>query len=319
MWHLTQQRALEAARSSADSLSTVWRALATAAGAADSQSTVPPRVAEIRERLKEMGGGSVSLTLPPPTDNTTAGEVAVITINNHERRNALSGRMMCQLLDAVETLDSWRGSGLILTGDGGFFCAGADLKTAQKYLMDSNAGADMSTFMHYVTQRLRSLPQVSVAAIEGAAVGGGAELTTSCDFRVVADNAFIHFVHAKMAVTPGWGGGTRLTRIVGRREALKLLCGAQKASASHALSIGLCDAMAPQGKAVDMARDFLQQFTKHHSDVTRAMKRVVSHADDSSLIPSLAHEQQVFSSLWASPLNAQAVSSGGMTSKKTQQ
>ena len=80
-----------------------------------------------------------------------------------------------------------------------------------------------------------------MAVVEGGAVGGGAELATACDFRIMHKAAKIRFKHILLGLTPGWGGGSRLTSIVGRRHALRMMAGAVAVDATEALRTGLVD------------------------------------------------------------------------------
>ena len=82
----------------------------------------------------------------------------------------------------------------------------------------------------------------------------------ACDHRVMASNALVHFVQAKMGVSTGWGGGGRLVALVGRQHALRLLPGSLPCSASEALACGLADAVADPGRAVAKAMDLLQPY-----------------------------------------------------------
>lgn len=221
----------------------------------------PALIARSRETLRPMGHGDdcVRLLLPGDTDGgdnddaslaaalglLTLRRTAVLQIHNPSARNALSGKMMAELADAVARLEDPRVHGalnaVILAGTGGWFCAGADLRVAQKQLASNDAGTAMSALMVDTLTRFRRLPLVSFAVVEGGAYGGGAELATSCDYRVVEASAIVQFVQARMGVSPGWGGGARLYKLVGRQHALRLLCTATKTSAEDAVALGLAD------------------------------------------------------------------------------
>lgn len=214
----------------------------------------PALVAQSRETLRQMGrlDDAVRLVLPPDASPTLARlglaslrKAAVIEIHNPSARNALSGKMMAELADVVTRLEDPNVhrdlNTVVLTGTDGWFCAGADLRVAQKQLTSNEAGTAMGALMVDTLTRFRRLPLVSFAIIEGGAYGGGAELATSCDYRLVDTNAVIQFVQARMGVSPGWGGGARLYKLVGRQHALRLLCTATKSSADDAVALGLAD------------------------------------------------------------------------------
>ncbi|RLN92781.1 hypothetical protein BBJ28_00010704 [Nothophytophthora sp. Chile5] len=172
-------------------------------------------------------------------------KTAVLEIHSPSARNALSGKMMAELADLVALLEDPevhnKLNAVVIMGTGGWFCAGADLRVAQQEMTSPEAGAAMGALMVDTLTRFRRLPLVSVACVEGGAYGGGAELTTACDFRLIESKAVIQFVQVRMGVSPAWGGGARLYKIVGRQNALRLLCTAEKLSATRALELKLVD------------------------------------------------------------------------------
>mmetsp|Transcript_2724 Transcript_2724/g.4073 ORF Transcript_2724/g.4073 Transcript_2724/m.4073 type:complete len:119 (+) Transcript_2724:58-414(+) len=99
----------------------------------------------------------------------------------------------------------------------------------------------MCGLMTNTLNRLKALPLVSVAALENGAIGGGAELATSCDFRILTNKSYVHFVQAQMGVSTGWGGAARLSKIIGPKNALYVLGWGQKIDSKKALEIGLAD------------------------------------------------------------------------------
>lgn len=210
---------------------------------------------------------------------------------------------MVELSDVVQDLECWEeGKAVILFGDpeGSNFCAGADLHTIRQ--LGTKQGGMMCLFMQNVLSRLQRLPLISVAAVSGRATGGGAELTTACDFRVMSPDASIQFVQAKMGMSPGFGGGSRLVRIVGPRTALKLLTSTQMISSEEALNFGLSDSTVSETKDIcQAASDWLGQYTAAPVDVVHAMKTVVKHATELTLDQALLREKHVFTSLWGGP------------------
>ncbi|TMW68525.1 hypothetical protein Poli38472_005993 [Pythium oligandrum] len=283
-------------------------------------------VAKSKEVLRGLGRpddeNHVRLFLPGSTDASVQSksilsalsQTAVIEVHNPRGRNALSGSMMAELADVVTILEDPavqdKLSAVVLRGTAGWFCAGADLRVAKTELNSREGGTAMGALMMDTLTRFRRLPLVSVALIEGGAYGGGAELSTSCDFRVVADNAIIQFVQAKMGISPGWGGGTRLYKILGRQHALRLLCTAQKIKAADALSLGLADeTFAYDGvKSADEAVvKFLQPFDSVTPEVSHGAKDVITAADDVSLDEVLEFEHRIFKTLWGGPANLKAL------------
>ena len=135
--------------------------------------------------------------------------IAIIELNNPRASNAISCRMMIQFSDIIDELEKWPGQAVILSGSGSTFCAGADLGSTPE-LFTEKCGRAMSTIMTGSANRLRALPLISVAAIHGAAIGGGAELSTACDYRIMSESAFMQWVHVSRGVVPVRQKGARM-------------------------------------------------------------------------------------------------------------
>lgn len=249
--------------------------------------------------------------------------VAILTLSNPTRKNALTVSMMQDLDRHVQTLAAWsRGSTgvqrdtkdaqgsvgdaqghdnnarvVILTGSGNAFCSGLDLhdndpknvEHAEEAHIGSTGsslkeGPNMIRHMTRVTNQFLSLPVLSIAAVDGHAVGGGAELTTCTDLVVLSRSAKIEFVHAKRGASMGWGGGRRLVQKVGRGRALRLLLLGECVSGEEEARRGgaYADAIADEGETALEAtmRQFVAPLLALPcAQSIRAIKRVVSAAD----------------------------------------
>ncbi|OQS02494.1 hypothetical protein THRCLA_05137 [Thraustotheca clavata] len=252
----------------------------------------------------------VHLHLPSSSSFSWASSLphtALIHFRNASARNAFSGKMMAELHDAIDAIECSLPSlsCVVLRGADGHFCAGADIRVAKTHLSSQEGGAAMSRVMTHALSRLRGLPLVSVAVLEGAAVGGGAELTTSCDFRIMKTSAKVAFVHANMGVVPGWGGAARLVKLVGRQQALKLLGRTEKMDAKKALEIGFADVIADDIEAATI--EFLKPFNEKEPHVMQGLKRAVANADDIVFDQMQAKEHEIFQELWGGPANIAAL------------
>ncbi|XP_068179208.1 ethylmalonyl-CoA decarboxylase isoform X2 [Antennarius striatus] len=259
---------------------------------------------EIREKLQGFLGGSIDLL-------QQESGIAVLTINNPSLMNALSGSMMVDLEEKVTQLERWtEGKGLVVVGAAGTFCSGSDLN-AVRAIPNPQDGMKMCMFMHNTLTRLHRLPLISVALVEGRALGGGAELTTACDFRLVASSSVIQFVHKHMGLIPGWGGAARLVRIVGDQNSLKLLGGALKVTPELGLQMGLVDGVLQVedgGRTpLQAAEEWLSRYTKGAAPVIQAVKKVVLSGRELPLSEALRTEKDVFGTLWGGPANLQAL------------
>ncbi|XP_025869141.2 ethylmalonyl-CoA decarboxylase isoform X5 [Vulpes vulpes] len=131
---------------------------------------------DLKKKLQQFPGGSVDL------QKEDSG-IGILTLNNPSKMNAFSGVMMLQLLEKVIELENWtEGKGLIVRGAKNTFSSGSDLN-AVKALATPEDGMTLCMFMQNTLTRLMRLPLISVALIQGRALGGGAEVTTACDFR----------------------------------------------------------------------------------------------------------------------------------------
>ncbi|MBN3272755.1 ECHD1 decarboxylase, partial [Polyodon spathula] len=287
---------------------------------------------EIREKLQRFPGGSVDLS------KQTSG-IAVLTVNNPGRMNAFTGTMMGELKDRVDELEQWTdGKGLIVQGAASTFCSGSDLN-AVRAISNPQDGMKMCMLMQNTLTRLLRLPLVSVALVEGKALGGGAELTTACDFSMaagaqgesgsqrvrrvslavsgcaglMAPGSEIRFVHKHMGLVPGWGGAARLVRIVGSKNALQLLSTARRVDPDYAASIGLTEeilASSDVSRSLDQAQKWLSDHTKGPSAVIRALKKVVVSGRELPLDEALRTEKEVFGTVWGGPANLEALAQG---------
>ncbi|XP_075453383.1 ethylmalonyl-CoA decarboxylase isoform X2 [Ascaphus truei] len=260
---------------------------------------------KIKEKLAQFPGGAVNLS---KGDNG----IAELCLNNPIRMNAFTGTMMIQLAERISELESWQvGKGLIVYGAEKTFCSGSDLN-AVKAISSPQEGMMMCMLMQNTLTRLQRLPLISVALVQGRALGGGAELCTACDFRLLTEGSEIRFVHKHMGLVPGWGGAARLIQLIGSKHALKLLSGALSVNPEHALNIGLADDILCTGDktSLEEAHNWLAQYTKGPSDVIRAIKKVVMSGREQKFEDALRTEKEIFGTVWGGPANLQALAKG---------
>jgi ethylmalonyl-CoA/methylmalonyl-CoA decarboxylase len=250
-------------------------------------------------------------------------KVVVVSLNHPEKRNSISGKMMVDLATIIDkiTITSTQNDNvcLILRGCGNeAFCAGADFSLVKKYVNSPELGLLMSSFMTDALNRIRQSGLVSVCVITGSALGGGAEMTTVCDFRIMRQptatpdrkEPFIQFVHANIGASPGWGGARRLTHIVGRKEALLLCAASLPLEAEKALQIGFVDGLFDPALESDVQAGmrFLQPFLKQsYPGSVRAIKTAVGSLEEEGPAESRQTEMRVFGERWFSQDNQNAL------------
>jgi 2-(1,2-epoxy-1,2-dihydrophenyl)acetyl-CoA isomerase len=179
--------------------------------------------------------------------------VLVLTMNRPARRNALSRAMLEAMADRLawaETAPEVRV--IVLTGAGGAFCAGGDVKA-----MAEGAGADLGIDAAIHRQRLsqratagklHQMPKPTLAAWTGAAAGAGFSLALACDMRVMSETAFLTTAFAKVGFAGDYGGTYFLTQLVGAAKARELYLLSDRVTAAEALTLGLANRVVAEGK-----------------------------------------------------------------------
>ncbi|TNE92885.1 MAG: enoyl-CoA hydratase/isomerase family protein [Deltaproteobacteria bacterium] len=237
---------------------------------------------------------------------TVEGRLARLHVHHPEARNALTVGMMRQLAEHVRTLNSdTRVCALLLTSaEGGAFCAGGHLREVQRALGTPTAGHQMALAMGEVLDVLSDLPVVSFAALEGPAIGGGAELAITPDFRVMGADSSLHFVHTRLGVVPGWGGAGRLVDAVGRDRALRLLLDARPLSPERCEVLEIAE-IAAAGEAEDAAMARIEQVLRRGDAARAAKAAVVARRQRSPEARAL--EAAAFGSVWGSEGHKEAL------------
>jgi enoyl-CoA hydratase/carnithine racemase len=169
-------------------------------------------------------------------------------------------RRFCSTLDSLAALQNW--SVLHLRSDQNVFCAGADLRQVREH-MDAPHGADR--MYEYVTsiqrlyRRIEQLPQVTLAEIGGAAMGGGLELALACDLRIAGEDVKLGLPEARLGLIPGAGGTQRLTRLCGRPAAARLILSAEIVNGAAAHELGIIQWVVPRTELPAMAADLARR------------------------------------------------------------
>lgn len=183
----------------------------------------------------------------------TRGRVAIVTLARPEALNAFSYELIEELTDVGRQFHrNHEVQAVILTGKGRGFCAGFDLK--QPAATGSFAERrDVTHLGRHLCRAWEEMPQTTIAAIEGPAVGAGAAIAICCDWRVLAEDAYFYVPEVKIGLTLQWQAIPRLVALVGpaRTKRIVMLC--EKMPARQALEWGLCEEIAPRGGAVEKA------------------------------------------------------------------
>ncbi|WP_174184238.1 enoyl-CoA hydratase/isomerase family protein [Nocardia barduliensis] len=172
--------------------------------------------------------------------------LAVVTINRPHARNAIAPGTMDELEKAIDAAADARA--LVITGSGDrAFVSGGDLKELAALRTEEQA-AEMARRMRGICDRLAAFPGPVIAALNGHALGGGAEVAVAADIRIAADDIKIGFNQVSLAIMPAWGGAERLARLVGPGRALLLAGSGTILDAASAERVGLVDRVLPRAE-----------------------------------------------------------------------
>jgi len=222
--------------------------------------------------------------------------LATVTLNRPEKLNAFDRALCDELVEALTLVSQSAGVRVIvLTGAGRAFCAGADLATL------GAEGTALVAAGKAVVVTIRAAPQPVLAAVNGPAAGGGANLALACDYRIASDQASIGQVFATLGLVPDWGGTYFLPRLVGPAKALELVWSARMVAAPEALALGLFDRVVPQAALLAEARALAATWAAQPAGAVRRAKAALYQSEGSSLRAMLDLEIAQQNELFATP------------------
>ena len=218
---------------------------------------------------------------------------AVLTLSRAPARNALGRGLVAELERACGALRASPARAVVLCSDvPGVFCAGADLK--ERAGMSQEEAAAFVQRLRGALGALAALPQPTVAAVEGVALGGGLELALACDFRVASSAATLGLPETGLAIIPGAGGTQRLPRLIGPARAKELIFTGRRVGGAEALALGLvCRAVAP-GEALQAALALARATLAAGPVALRLAKEAVDGGLDLGLQGGLELERQCY-------------------------
>ncbi len=235
----------------------------------------------------------IDITTPSDFDHlryAEDGPVARITLDRPEKRNALSIALSDELIEAIDLVQSSTTlKVLIIGGAGETFCAGDDITEMHKW-GDANGVMRRARLYQTMANALEELDKITIAAVDGFAVGGGLEITMACDFVVATQRARWGMPEVDVGITPGWGGTTRLARLIGRRMTKEVnLLGALH-PAARATDLGLWNRVVDDDR-LDAEVDALVEvlLTKNHQAV-RQLKFIINRGVEADLYTAQGFE-----------------------------
>lgn len=222
------------------------------------------------------------------------GHVLILTMNRPEARNALSADMLVGLADAWERVDGDPEIRVaVLTGAGGTFCSGADLKAMNASGTTSEAAQRMKedSGIHWkALLRGHRLTKPLIAAVEGFALAGGTEILLATDIRVAGESAVFGVTEVTRGLFPLGGSTVRLRRQIGFTKAMQMLLVGERISATEAKQIGLIGGVVPDGEALKAALEIAEKIAANAPLSVQAVKRAVQESEGLTEEEGLARE-----------------------------
>ena len=216
-------------------------------------------------------------------------EVCLVRLTREAKLNALSEELCGQLLDALASDRVRESRAVVIAGSGRAFSAGADLT-------EFRDPSPADTLRYYrgpgrIWEALPALPQPSIAAISGYAIGGGLELALSADLRVCDRTATFGFPEVSLGILPSAGGLTRLTRLVGTARAKELILLGERFGPDRALEFGIVNRVVDEGGAEEAALELGHALAQQPRSALEVTRKLIDRSADSSLEVSLELEQ----------------------------
>ncbi|NRF23428.1 enoyl-CoA hydratase [Vibrio coralliilyticus] len=229
--------------------------------------------------------------------HTIRNHVAVVTMNNPPA-NTWTAQSLAQLkqlvLDLNENKDVYA---LVITGQGEkFFSAGADLKLFADG--DKSVAVDMSRLFGEAFETLSAFRGVSIAAINGYAMGGGLEVALACDIRIAEEQAVMALPEAKVGLLPCAGGTQNLTALVGEGWSKRVILCGEQIDAAKALNIKLVEEVVSKGSALDAAISLAEMVANQSPSSVTACKSLIQNTRTSPLAHGLMKERELFIQLF---------------------
>ncbi len=217
-----------------------------------------------------------------------AGSIATITLNRPEARNALDMVMRRELVAALDEIESDPSARVVvLTGAGGHFCSGGDVKTMRDKRHTAAEGRARVELLNRMVLRLVDFPRPTIAMVDGYAVGAGSNLALCCDLIVASDRAKFGELFWKIGLVPDGGGTWLLPRVVGLARAKELIFTADIIDAAEAGRIGLVNRVVPVADLEKTTRALAEKIAAGPPGVLRMAKHMVNRAATSDLAAAL--------------------------------
>ena len=221
------------------------------------------------------------------------GQIGIITINRPKALNALNSTVLEELDQTLNAVDLENIRCLILTGAGEkSFVAGADI--GEMSTLTKAEGEAFGKKGNDVFRKLETFPIPVIAAVNGFALGGGCEISMSCDIRICSENAVFGQPEVGLGITPGFGGTQRLARLVGSGKAKEMIYGARNIKADEAYRIGLVNNVYPIEELMPAAKKLASTIARNAPIAVRNCKRAINEGLQVDMDQAIIIEEKLF-------------------------
>lgn len=221
------------------------------------------------------------------------GQYAIITINRERALNALNSTVLDELNETLDNVNLDEVRCLILTGAGQkSFVAGADI--GEMSTLTKAEGEAFGKKGNDIFRKLETFPIPVIAAINGFALGGGCEISMSCDIRICSENAVFGQPEVGLGITPGFGGTQRLARLVGEGMAKQMIYTARNIKADEAYRIGLVNAVYAQEELMPAAEKMASTIAKNAPIAVRNCKKAINDGMQVDMDQAIVIEEKLF-------------------------
>ena len=221
------------------------------------------------------------------------GMISIITINRPKALNALNSKVLEELDKTLDSIDTSKIRVIIITGEGEkSFVAGADI--AEMSSLTKKQAQEFSKKGNDVFRKIETFPIPVIAAVNGFALGGGCEISMSCDIRICSDNAIFRQPEVGLGITPGFGGTQRLARLVGMGMAKQMIYTGQNIKAQEALRIGLVNAVYPQKELLNEAKKLAKIISQNGPNAIKNSKKAINEGIEVEMNEAIKIEEKLF-------------------------
>ena len=226
--------------------------------------------------------------------------IAILTINRPKALNALNSQVLDELNNSLDNINLSNIKALIITGAGEkSFVAGADI--SEMSTLNKKEAEAFGKKGNDIFRKIETFQIPVIAAVNGFALGGGCEISMSCDIRICSDNAIFGQPEVGLGITPGFGGTQRLPRLIGASMAKQIIFTGKNIKAEEALRIGLVNAIYPQNELLNEAKKLAKEISKNSVYAIKNSKKAVNEGLQVDIDEGIKIEEKYFGDCFETP------------------